>query len=551
MSEESEEIDYEAIPGTSHLIDVQGDHSTEEENGKGIILIPKPSEDPNDPLNWSKKRKWIQVFCLILYCYGGGIASCSQYSLLEAIAADPGTHVTVNDEDSGTGYNFLFLGLGQFLMTPFAQQCGKRPAYLLSTFGNMMFCLWLPFVHSNGQCIASQILSGLFYAPIESLPSVTITDMFFEHERGTYIGIYSVALGTSNFMAPMLSGFVADAIGWKWAIYIAIIFDAVCFIAMCFLVEETNYERKYVIDTVAATEQKLTNKTVENGITIKTVTSGNDHLANQASVIISHEEQHYPSTKSYWQRLSLTGGVRKENHFFDYIMMIVYMFQFPPVLWSGFLYGASLFFYSIINTTETIILSGDPYNFSTSMLGLAYLSPVIFVLLFYPIAGSLIDWLKIWKAKKHNGVSQAEDRLPVLFLFMILGPASLILYGVGAAHNINWFGVVFGMGMMSGFSIVGTTSSITYTLDCYPQMGMPAMAVVILLRNLANFAVDYGIVPFIDNCGIQTTYIACAFICFGCIGSYIVMEKTGFYWRKRLRKRYWNLVAKYREKGIL
>lgn len=32
-----------------------------------VVLIPTPSEDPADPLNWPKRRKYIQLACLISY----------------------------------------------------------------------------------------------------------------------------------------------------------------------------------------------------------------------------------------------------------------------------------------------------------------------------------------------------------------------------------------------------------------------------------------------------------------------------------------------------
>ena len=34
-----------------------------------LILVPQPSDSPNDPLNWSKGRK-IVISCLILYSCG-------------------------------------------------------------------------------------------------------------------------------------------------------------------------------------------------------------------------------------------------------------------------------------------------------------------------------------------------------------------------------------------------------------------------------------------------------------------------------------------------
>ena len=41
---------------------------------------------------------------------------------------------------------------------------------------------------------------------------------WFTHERGTYISIYALALLGSNFLAPILSGFINDGQSWGWVL---------------------------------------------------------------------------------------------------------------------------------------------------------------------------------------------------------------------------------------------------------------------------------------------------------------------------------------------
>ena len=550
------EIDHTAIPGTSNLVDLTIDAQNDKEQ---IVLIPTPSDDPNDPLNWSYRRKMMQMFCIVLYAYGGSVPGCCIYSIMPQIAADPNVDISVGDLNAGTGYSFLFLGLGNLIVLPLAQQYGKRPVYLVGILGVICFNIWQPYIHTNGEWIASKILNGLFYCSIESLPEITVTDMFFEHERATYMGIYGAALFSSNYAAPMLAGFVNDALGWKWTIIISVIFAAVCFIAMFFLMEETNYDRKLRVardnegnivhaitsNVTARDEDPNAIHAVESRINIK-----KQHLGNQSYLIDENVSIEYPPEKTFWQKLSLTSGFREEFHLWDYMVGPFYMAQYPVVLWAGFLYGSSLFWYSVLNATEALVLGAEPYNFSPAMCGLAYASPVIFVFLIYPYAGWSTDWIKIHLAKKHGGISQAEDRLWVLTVYMILGPAALILWGVGAAHGIHWFGVIVGLGLQAGLCIVGCISSVTYTLDCYPEMGVSAITVLVIIRNTMNFAMDYGITPFITNTGVQNCFIASAFICLFCISTFLVMVKTGYFWRNKQKDKYWNLLEKYRAKGI-
>jgi MFS family permease len=76
--------------------------------------------------------------------------------------------------------------------------------------------VWVPYTKSNGTWIASKILQGFFGAPIESLCEISVTDVYFSHERGTYIALYALMLAGSNFFAPIIAGFINDGQGWKW-----------------------------------------------------------------------------------------------------------------------------------------------------------------------------------------------------------------------------------------------------------------------------------------------------------------------------------------------
>lgn len=64
--------------------------------------------------------------------------------------------------------------------------------------------IWVPHATTNGAWIGSKILQGFVGAPIESLCEISITDIYFTHERGTYMGLYAFMLAGSNFLAPVL-----------------------------------------------------------------------------------------------------------------------------------------------------------------------------------------------------------------------------------------------------------------------------------------------------------------------------------------------------------
>ena len=110
--------------------------------------------------------------------------------------------------------------------------------------------VWTPYTSDNGQYIASKILQGFFGAPIESLVEISVADVWFQHQRGTYIGLYSFSLAGSSYFAPIISGFIADGQGWQWVFFWCAIFLAVGFVYCFLFMEETNYGKCHICKSV-------------------------------------------------------------------------------------------------------------------------------------------------------------------------------------------------------------------------------------------------------------------------------------------------------------
>lgn len=158
------------VPGTVHLVDLDLSLRTRHAKGnQNIVLVPTPSSDPNDPLNWTPRRKTLNTVCWVVYTFCGGIAVSALYSVLvplsEYSGVSIGTLVEVSSDYpgcpdkvliclQGTGYLFLLAGWGLLFLQPAALQWGKRPVYLLSTLGTMGFTLWSPYIKSDKQWLA-------------------------------------------------------------------------------------------------------------------------------------------------------------------------------------------------------------------------------------------------------------------------------------------------------------------------------------------------------------------------------------------------------------
>lgn len=538
MNQESE------IPGDTHLVEIENKNDTNEKIQ--ILLIPTPSSDPNDPLNWTKTRKYFHMFCIVVYVFGIGVPTTVIYSVLPDIATH--TEISIGDLNAGTGYMFLFLGLGCLLFLPLSLQYGKRPVYLFSSFACCLISVWQPYAGKNGTWIASKVLQGFFASAVEALPEVSVSDVFFEHERATWMGVYAIALFSSNYLAPMIAGFVNDTIGWRWVIYLSCIWNAVAFVFLSLFLEETNYERQLPevrdpdpSNLLIAEESKNFDKQDLN-ITVEQVK--NEPLFTGSSDVPRMNPTLH--TKSLWERMAFQKP-SKNFLLWHYIWRSIQMAQFPVVLWSGFLYGASLIWYSVMNATLAVVFGAEPYGFSSAMTGLVYASPLIFAIVFYVYAGWTLDYLKVKIARRRNGYSKSEDRLWSLILYMILGPSALILWGVGAYYRIHWFGLIIGCGIMGGLAPLGCSVGVTYSIDTYHEMSCECMVIVILIRNGMSFAVNYGITPWVTNMGYRDAFITAAFICLFSFSTFLIMVYIGPTLRRKTKDKYWRIVMKKQE----
>lgn len=87
---------------------------------------------------------------------------------------------------------------------------------------------------------------------------------------------------------------------------------------------------------------------------------------------------------------------------------------------------------------------------------------------------------------------QSEYRLWLLIPLLPFVSGGLILWGVGAAHHVHWFGLVFALGLLGFVNTIGAQLSISYCIDSYQELSGEAIVTVILIRNTMSFAIGYG-----------------------------------------------------------
>lgn len=182
------------------------------------------------------------------------------------------------------------------------------------------------------------------------------------------------------------------------------------------------------------------------------------------------------------------------------------------------------------------------YNFSAGLVGLAYLAPTLGSLLAAPYCGWFANKFVLWRTRRKGGVREPEDRLWTLLPTAIIMPAGLILWGVGAAEHVHWFGLMFGLFLIGFANPPMAATSINYTVDSYKDLSGEMLLTVILIRNSLSFGMGYAVTPWLTM-GLQNTFITAGFACMAVILTTFIVIKWGKAWRSHSRTSYWKYVA--------
>ncbi len=331
--------------------------------------------------------------------------------------------------------------------------------------------------------------------------------------------------------------------------YWCAIFLGVGFIFCFFFMEETNYDRAPLETLSTLADTPGTSTPQEKQLSTS--------LDPEKSTSVSNSEPHISTSvgitaykpKTYLEKLSLLDK-KRDFKLFHLMYRPFLFFSLPAVVYAGFSYGSNLIWFNVLNGTASLILSGAPYNFPPSMVGLSYLSPLIGVFLASYYSGVIGDRIVLYLARRNHGVLESEHRLWLFSISLFMIQSALILWGVGAANHIHWFGLVFAMGAIAASNAVAIQLSISYCIDSYKDLSGEAMVTVILIRNTMSFAVGYGITPWVVNMGYQNSFILAAFVGLAQVLTFLVVVKWGKSWRVKTKERYFRYVKESMALGV-
>ncbi|GLA19145.1 hypothetical protein AnigIFM62618_006808 [Aspergillus niger] len=496
-----------------------------------VILIPNPTADPNDPLNWSSKHRYFLavVACLaVFFCNflaaGPSVAiSETTIDFLGPMGPEFSSHV------SQVSYFFtsaaLCQGVGMLFWMPLIVKYGRRPIYVLSFLVYFGTALWCGFARSYAVELTGRIVLGLAAGAGECLGPLTIADIFFVHERGTVMAIYTAALFMGVAGGIIIDGLITIHYHWRVIYYVATALLGAVLILVIFTFPETTYDRSatdypFVID-VDAEKTRAETMTVEDA---------GSHMRRP------------PPKESYISSIKLFHGTYTKESLFRVFLRPVILIILPPVLWSTLVSSVTVGFLVAITSNYSTAFS-TYYGFEAWQSGLCFVSSLIGSLIGIMCGGHLSDWTADWFTRRNGGIREPEMRLPAIAIGGVCAPVSLILYGVGIQNECHWIVPVLGLGLLNFAIVQATNVSMVYCIDCYrPAVGEVSVSILAFKAGF-GFLLSFYTNPWIDQDG-----YAIAFGEMAAISGIIILLVIPFYfWGKHIRHStwQWSIMRKY------
>ncbi|KAB2577920.1 putative MFS-type transporter [Lasiodiplodia theobromae] len=177
------------------------------------VLIPQPSDDPDDPLNWSWKKKHIVFGALMLpsFLTDFGVTYGAVIFEQQAQTWDMSVAATAN---SISGALFM-LGPGGIFAVPLTERFGRLPVLFWSQLAGLVLIIAATLSPTYAGFTAARTLQGLFVSAPQVIGLTFIHDMFFFHERTRKINIWCVSFLTGPVFAPVMSSLILSKIGWR------------------------------------------------------------------------------------------------------------------------------------------------------------------------------------------------------------------------------------------------------------------------------------------------------------------------------------------------
>ncbi|KIJ44575.1 hypothetical protein M422DRAFT_60051 [Sphaerobolus stellatus SS14] len=196
--------------------------------------------DPDNPRNWPKRTRWLVTMIVSLFTFISPVASSISSPSLPLIANDlnipPGSVL----ENMTLSIFVLAYALGPLIWGPLSELFGRLPILQLSNTFFLVFNIACSRATTSSQLLVFRFFAWLGGSAPQSVGGGTVGDLWYvPEERGMAMSVYSLAPLIGPSVGPLVGGWIAEKLNWRWAFYATSIADGVLQVIAFAVLRET------------------------------------------------------------------------------------------------------------------------------------------------------------------------------------------------------------------------------------------------------------------------------------------------------------------------
>ncbi|KAH7016731.1 major facilitator superfamily domain-containing protein [Ilyonectria destructans] len=458
-------LDTEGLDGQLSL-KVAGDGHT--------VLLPQPTDDPRDPLNWSWKRKHLLLLSVAWAALCTDFTAAAGTAIIFNQASE--WNISPNRANDPNAILVLFNGLGGLVWVPLSSIWGRAPVLFWTTIAGLAVNLGAAVSDTYSVYFALRVLSGLFLTSGQTMTIAFLKDLFFFHERARKIGLWAVLYIASPYLGPCLANFVISGTHhWPDIFWMCSGVVGVQLILVLAFVDETWYNRD-----LPDSEQPPR----QSGIV--------GRLMRLTGIWQIQHSNYFPDAVPVCKRFFAT--ITKPS------FALICLSYFLTFAWAiGVNISTNLLFFQPKE-------AGGAYGYTTKTIGYLYFANIVGVFLGEIFGHFFNDYMAHRYIKQHKGVFKPEVRLWTIYISIVFMVAALILLGQSFENALSVVAVIFGLGIFA-FGVMTMSVSVTaYALDSYPNAPAELSCWLNFARTAGGFAVGYFQQPWLERVGADASF---------------------------------------------
>ena len=204
----------------------------------GLVAPDPPDLRPYEsPFTWSESRKrtlvWLSCIATMVTAYSAGSYGAASEQLVQEWGISQ-TAFYVGITMFTTGF-----AIAPMVLAPFSEINGRKPVFVVTGILFVICQLCCAVTRSFAGMLLARFFVGAASSTFSTMVGGVISDIHHTEDRNTPMALFSGFALFGTGLGPLVSGFIAQHLDWRWIFWVQVITCGVVIVAIVLFFKET------------------------------------------------------------------------------------------------------------------------------------------------------------------------------------------------------------------------------------------------------------------------------------------------------------------------